>query len=105
MDIIHDANPSAPDWSTLDFEVTCPRCANNLKMLAQPRCPECELQSPCRAVRQFAAPPDAAAPFFACCYCSMKPGNFIDIVRFARHDVRMNSLSLAPLSLSFSLSL
>lgn len=38
-----DANPDAPDWSTLDFDVTCPRCAYNLKLLAQPRCPECGL--------------------------------------------------------------
>lgn len=44
MDIPHDSNAGAPDWSTLDFEVTCPRCAYNLAMLAQPRCPECGLQ-------------------------------------------------------------
>ncbi|GMU82848.1 MAG: hypothetical protein AMXMBFR47_27190 [Planctomycetota bacterium] len=44
MDIPHHSNAGAPDWSTLDFEVTCPRCAYNLKLLAQPRCPECGLE-------------------------------------------------------------
>lgn len=44
MEVPHEANPNAPDWSTLDFEVNCPRCGYNLAMLAQPRCPECGLQ-------------------------------------------------------------
>lgn len=50
MNLAHDPNAGAPDWSTLDFEVTCPRCAYNLKMLAQPRCPECGLEFAWRAV-------------------------------------------------------
>ncbi|MBI5865441.1 MAG: hypothetical protein HZB38_13225 [Planctomycetes bacterium] len=34
---------ATPDWSTLDVDVRCPRCDYNLRMLAQPRCPECGL--------------------------------------------------------------
>ncbi|MCC6359839.1 MAG: hypothetical protein IT450_13930 [Phycisphaerales bacterium] len=34
----------APDWDAIDFDVTCVRCGYNLKLLAQPRCPECGLE-------------------------------------------------------------
>jgi len=30
-----------PDWDALAFELTCPRCDYNLRMLETPRCPEC----------------------------------------------------------------
>ena len=30
-----------PDWSAIDFEVRCGRCDYNLRMLPEPRCPEC----------------------------------------------------------------
>lgn len=33
-----------PDWSTIAFEVSCSRCGYNLRMLEQPRCPECGLE-------------------------------------------------------------
>lgn len=32
---------TVPDWTTLDVELKCPRCAYNLRMLTRPRCPEC----------------------------------------------------------------
>lgn len=34
----------APDWDAIDFDVTCVRCGYNLKLLGQPRCPECGLE-------------------------------------------------------------
>lgn len=34
----------APDWGTLTLELRCPRCGYNLRLLPQPRCPECGLQ-------------------------------------------------------------
>lgn len=33
-----------PDWAAIPFEVCCPRCGYNLRMLPQPRCPECGLE-------------------------------------------------------------
>lgn len=33
-----------PDWDAINFDVTCVRCGYNLKMLEQPRCPECGLE-------------------------------------------------------------
>lgn len=32
-----------PDWDIIDFDVLCSRCGYNLRMLTQPRCPECGL--------------------------------------------------------------
>jgi len=32
-----------PDWSRVDFDLECPRCAYNLRMLPSDRCPECGL--------------------------------------------------------------
>lgn len=34
----------APDWSTLDTDLHCPRCDYNLRMLTLARCPECGLE-------------------------------------------------------------
>ncbi len=34
----------APDWNTLGVALHCPRCGYDLRMLPQPRCPECGLQ-------------------------------------------------------------
>ena len=33
-----------PDWEALTLELRCPRCGYNLRLLPQPRCPECGLQ-------------------------------------------------------------
>lgn len=33
-----------PDWDAINFDVTCVRCGYNLKLLEQPRCPECGLE-------------------------------------------------------------
>ena len=33
----------APDWESLESDLTCPRCDYNLRMLTLPRCPECGL--------------------------------------------------------------
>jgi hypothetical protein len=40
-DLIHDGEPV---WDAIDFDVACSRCGYNLRMLAQPRCPECGLE-------------------------------------------------------------
>lgn len=32
---------AAPDWSTINRDILCPLCDYNLKMLTEPRCPEC----------------------------------------------------------------
>ena len=32
-----------PDWDAIDFDVLCPRCGYNLRLLPEPRCPECGL--------------------------------------------------------------
>jgi hypothetical protein len=38
------ADPAeAPDWSSLNLHLTCPRCRYNLHMLTVARCPECGL--------------------------------------------------------------
>ena len=37
------AETEAPDWSTLETDLHCPRCEYNLRMLTQARCPECGL--------------------------------------------------------------
>lgn len=34
-----------PNWDRLPYDVCCPRCGYNLKLLAAPRCPECGLRS------------------------------------------------------------
>jgi hypothetical protein len=39
-----------PDWEAIGFEVLCSRCGYNLRMLPQPRCPECGLEFRWRAV-------------------------------------------------------
>jgi hypothetical protein len=33
-----------PDWEAISFDVTCPRCGYNLRMLTRARCPECGLE-------------------------------------------------------------
>lgn len=33
----------APAWDAISAELSCPRCAYNLRMLERPRCPECGL--------------------------------------------------------------
>lgn len=33
-----------PDWSGIGFEVLCSRCGYELRMLEEPRCPECGLE-------------------------------------------------------------
>ena len=33
-----------PDWEAIDFDLPCSRCGYELRMLTQPRCPECGLQ-------------------------------------------------------------
>jgi hypothetical protein len=33
-----------PDWNAITFDVLCSRCGYNLKLLPQPRCPECGLE-------------------------------------------------------------
>lgn len=32
---------ASPDWSTINRDILCPLCDYNLKMLTEPRCPEC----------------------------------------------------------------
>lgn len=39
----HLSNNAPPEWSTLDVELTCPRCGYRLRFLTVPRCPECGL--------------------------------------------------------------
>lgn len=39
-----DANATPPDWNTVTVEVTCSRCAYNLRSLVRPVCPECGLE-------------------------------------------------------------
>jgi len=34
---------NTPNWSKLEFELCCPRCGYNLRLLTLPRCPECGL--------------------------------------------------------------
>ncbi len=34
----------SPNWSRIEFDVLCCRCEYNLRMLRQPRCPECGLE-------------------------------------------------------------
>lgn len=36
-----EAVPTAPDWSAIPDQVTCPLCDYDLRGLAEPRCPEC----------------------------------------------------------------
>lgn len=33
-----------PDWGQVDYDVHCPRCGYNVRLLPQPRCPECGLE-------------------------------------------------------------
>lgn len=33
-----------PNWDAIDFDLSCPRCAYNLRQLPGPRCPECGLE-------------------------------------------------------------
>jgi len=44
-----------PDWEAIRFEVPCSRCGYNLRMLPQPRCPECGLQFDWRDVLDASA--------------------------------------------------
>lgn len=44
-----------PDWEAIRFEVLCSRCGYNLRMLPQPRCPECGLQFDWRDVLDASA--------------------------------------------------
>ncbi|MHC4441847.1 MAG: transposase family protein [Planctomycetota bacterium] len=39
-----------PDWDVIDFEVICSRCGYNLRLLPEPRCPECGLRFDWRSV-------------------------------------------------------
>lgn len=39
-----------PDWARVDFELECSRCGYNLRLLTQPRCPECGFQFDWREV-------------------------------------------------------
>lgn len=39
-----------PRWDAVTFEVLCPRCDYNLRLLTQPRCPECGLELEWRKV-------------------------------------------------------
>ena len=39
-----DAADEAPDWGTLRFDLHCPRCGYDLRLLPHPRCPECGLE-------------------------------------------------------------
>ncbi len=38
-----NSQESHPDWAALEVELRCDRCGYNLRMLQQPRCPECGL--------------------------------------------------------------
>jgi hypothetical protein len=38
------ATNAAPDWATLTLRLECPRCGYDLRLLPQPRCPECGLE-------------------------------------------------------------
>jgi hypothetical protein len=53
----------APDWNTLGVTLRCPRCGYDLRMLPQPRCPECGLQFEW-AELVTAAQDSLAGPFF-----------------------------------------
>ncbi len=44
-----------PDWNAINFEVGCSRCGYNLRMLPQPRCPECGLEFDWRDVLDASA--------------------------------------------------
>ncbi len=35
------AAASSPDWSVIQEDILCPLCEYDLRMLAEPRCPEC----------------------------------------------------------------
>jgi len=39
-----------PDWDAIDFEVMCSRCGYNLRLLPEPRCPECGLRFDWRVI-------------------------------------------------------
>ena len=41
--ITTDACNSPPDWSATTYDLACPRCGYNLRMLTVARCPECGL--------------------------------------------------------------
>ncbi|UCD27983.1 MAG: hypothetical protein JSV03_12895, partial [Planctomycetota bacterium] len=41
---------SLPNWEAIDFEVMCSRCGYNLRLLPEPRCPECGLKFDWRVV-------------------------------------------------------
>lgn len=40
-DLLKDGQP---DWANIEFDINCSRCAYNLRMLEQARCPECGLE-------------------------------------------------------------
>ncbi len=44
-----------PDWEAIDFDLLCSRCGYNLRMLPQPRCPECGLEFDWRDVLDASA--------------------------------------------------
>ncbi|NLE58225.1 MAG: hypothetical protein GX616_07690 [Planctomycetes bacterium] len=44
-----------PAWDAISFEVGCSRCGYNLRMLPQPRCPECGLEFDWRDVLDASA--------------------------------------------------
>lgn len=50
--LLHDGEPA---WGAIDFEIACPRCGYNLRLLTRPRCPECGLDFEWRAVLDRAA--------------------------------------------------
>lgn len=49
---LHDG---VPRWEAIDFEVRCPRCGYELRLLPQARCPECGLEFDWRTVLDTSA--------------------------------------------------
>lgn len=44
LDVESLLQDGVPDWERIEFEVCCARCGYNLRMLTEPRCPECGLE-------------------------------------------------------------
>ena len=49
-EIEHWLHGDEPNWDLIDFDVLCSRCDYNLRLLPEPRCPECGLRFEWRAL-------------------------------------------------------
>ncbi len=61
----------APDWAADEEDLLCPRCGYNLRMLTEPRCPECGLRSTWRELTERTAHEDRTGLFEY--WCGRRP--------------------------------